>query len=282
MILAIELPAAINPNSYMAIVTSKNGKRYLIFDPTDNYTPLGDLRGELQDNYALLVAEGQGELIHIPLLDPTTNELLRTGRFVLNADGLLSGEIEEDRSGDHALWERMALKHANQQERTQRIEKRLSHSLKGFSLEKADILQLDFIEKNLVLSLKLTNPGYGQVRGPLMLVRPRVIGEISFSLERKPRLYPFQFDGASRQRDSFEIEIPKEYLVDDVPEPVDLDSGFATYKSKVDVEGNKLRYWREYVRRDVLIAPERTEELRKFLGIIGADESSMVVLKRAP
>ena len=30
---------------YQAVVTGKSGKHYLIFDPTDPYTPLGDLRG---------------------------------------------------------------------------------------------------------------------------------------------------------------------------------------------------------------------------------------------
>jgi len=59
----------------------------------------------------------------------------------------------------------------------QRIEHRLSRSLKGFTLEKTDIGQLEQIQQKLVISMKLSDPGYGQVRGPLMLVRPRVLGE---------------------------------------------------------------------------------------------------------
>jgi hypothetical protein len=47
------------------------------------------------------------------------------------------------------------------------------------------------------------------------------------------------------------------------------------------VQGSKVRYWRELIWRDVLIGPERTEELRKFLSTIGADESAVMVLKRA-
>ena len=278
-ILAVELLPGTNTPQYQSAVKSKSGKSYLIFDPTDSYTPLGSLRGELQDSYALLVADGRGELIHTPLLDPDTNSLVRSGHFTLSSDGSLTGEVEEDRSGDHAFHERIALQHANQQQRTQRIERRLSHSLKGFTLEKSDIQKLDEIQQKLVISLALTSPAYGQVRGPLMLVRPRVLGEAGFPLDRKPRLYPFQFDGTSRQSDTFEIELPKDYAVEDVPDPVNLDAGFATYRSKVEVEGSKLRYSREYVRRDVLIGAEHTEELRKFLGVIGADEMAVVVLK---
>ena len=113
-------------------------------------------------------------------------------------------------------------------------------------------------------------------------MRPRVLGEKSFALERKPRQYPFQFERTSREIDSFEIELPKEYAVEDVPDPAKVDAGFASYQSTVEVEGSKLRYTRVFVRRDVLIGPEHTEELRKFMGAIGADEAAVVVLKRAP
>jgi hypothetical protein len=58
--------------------------------------------------------------------------------------------------------------------------------------------------------------------------------------------------------------------------------GFAAYQSKVEVTGAKLRYTREFVRRNVLIKPDRTEELRKLQGIIGADENAAVVLKHTP
>ena len=282
MILAIEAPPGTSTDLYRTMVTAKSGKRYLIFDPTDPYTPLGELHGGLQDTYALLVADGRGELIHTPLLAPDTNLLTRTGHFTLSADGALAGVVVEDSCGDHAWHERTALIYANEQERAQRIERRLSRSLKGFILEKTDVQQLDQIQQKLVISMTFNEPGYGQLRGPLMLVRPRVLGEKGFALERKARQYPFQFERASRETDTFEIELPKEYSVEDVPDPVKVDAGFASYESKIEVQGLKLRYSREFVRRDVFIGPERTEELRKFLGTIGADEAAVVVLKRTP
>lgn len=280
-ILAIELPQSINKDSYRSVVTAKSGKQYLIFDPTDPYTPFGDLRGNLQDTYALLVANGSGELIHTPLFQPSANVLARTGHFTLSAEGALSGEIVESMSGDHASRTRGFLLNASQQERSQQLERMLGRSLKGFTLEKTNIEQLDQLQQNLAITLDLNNPGYGQIRGPLMLVRPRIVGEKSFSLGLKPRHSPFQFADTSRETDVYEVELPKNYVVDDVPNPVNVDMGFATYQSKVEVTGTMLRYSREFVRRDVLIQPERTEDLRKLQGIIGADENSAVVLKRA-
>ena len=280
-ILAIAVPANAPADRYQSLVTTKSGKKYLIFDPTDPYTPLGSLRGDLQDTYALLMSGNTGELIHTPLGQPEANELLRTGRFSLTSDGSISGEIVESHGGDHAYHQRSMLVHANQQQRTERIEERLSRSLKGFTLENTEVRQLDQTDKNLEIAMKLSDPGYAQIRGPLMLLRPRVMGEKSFPIERKPRHFPFQFEDASRETDVYEFELPKEYAVDDVPGPVDVDMGFAAYHSKIEVAGNRLRYSREFIRRDVLLKPERVEELRKMQGIIGADENAAVVLKRS-
>lgn len=279
-ILAIELPVGTPTDLYHAVVKSKNGKQYLIFDPTDPYTPMGSLRGDLQDSYALLVTAEGGELIHTPLAQPEANELSRTGHFTVSADGAIGGEILETRTGDHAVHERASLIHANQLQRTDEIERRLTRYLKGFTLESADFRHLDETNTNLEILLKLTSPAYGQIRGPLMLLRPRVIGEKALSLDRKPRHFPFSFEDTSRETDVFEFDLPSQYTVDDLPDPVNVDMGFAAYHSKFEVEGKKLRYSREFIRREVLLQPQRVEELRKLQGIIGADENAAVVLKR--
>jgi len=281
-ILAIELPDKALVDHYRSVVTAKSGKTYLIFDPTDPYTPLGDLRGELQDSYALLVANGGGELIRTPLEQPDANRLLRTGHFALSADGVLAGEVDEKYSGNHAFHQRLSLMDTNQKQRTELVERRLSRSLNGFSLENINIQNLSENQQDVQFVFKLNDPGYGRIRGPLMLVRPRVMGEKAIALERKPRRFPFQFEDTSRETDVYEFELPKEYAVEDVPDPVNVDMGFATYQSKVEVTGSKLRYSREFIRREVLIQPGRTEELRKMQAIIGADENAVVVLKRLP
>ncbi len=281
-ILAIAIPPEVNADHYRSVMTAKSGKNYIIFDPTDEYTSVGELRPELQDSYALLVTSNGGELIHTPILPPDANTLSRDGHFVLSADGELSGEVIETRSGNYASEERARLHEANEQQRSQHIERRLNSWLKGFTLQSSNIEFLDQRQKNLVLTYKFASPQYAQVRGPLMLVRPRVLGEKSFEIPtRKPRQYPIEMDGVSRQTDTYEIQIPPDYKVDDVPEAVKVDMGFATYQSKFEVEGSTLRYWREYVVRNLRVPADKLPELRRFEGMVGADEMSAVVLKRA-
>jgi hypothetical protein len=98
-------------------------------------------------------------------------------------------------------------------------------------------------------------------------------------VEHKPRHYPIKLEQTSRQTDHYEIEIPKDYKVDDIPDPVNVDVGFARYRSKIEVDGSKLRYWREYVVRDLSVPPEKFSDWAKLQGLIGADETAAVVLK---
>lgn len=61
--------------------------------------------------------------------------------------------------------------------------------------------------------------------------------------------------------------------MDGIPGPVPIDVGFATYQSKIVVDGSKLRYWGEYVIRQLSVPPEKFNDWARLQGSIGADES---------
>jgi hypothetical protein len=56
----------------------------LIFDPTDEYTPIGQLRGEFQTNYGLFVTPDGGELVRLSQLPPAMSGVQRTGKLTLS------------------------------------------------------------------------------------------------------------------------------------------------------------------------------------------------------
>ena len=68
VILAVKLPSGLKDPSIVATVEDAKVGRLLIFDPTDEWTPFGQLRGELQANYGLLVTPGGGQLTKLPQL----------------------------------------------------------------------------------------------------------------------------------------------------------------------------------------------------------------------
>ena len=45
-----------------------------------------------------------------------------------------------------------------------------------------------------------------------------------------------------------------------LPEPVSIDVGFAEYRNQFEVTGDKLRYSRDFIRREVVLPAEPAEE----------------------
>ena len=283
-ILAIRLPDDLKDPSLAAIVTPPKLGRLLIFDPTDEMTPFGQLSGSLQANYGLLVTADGGELLQLPQLSPETSGVRRTGKLALSANGTLSGEVQELRFGDTGSYQRYVLRAAAQdKDRIKPIETSLSHSLASFQITKASIGNLHVQDQPFVYNYSFTADRYAKPAGTLLIVRPRVIGNKSSDiLERKePRNYPVEFDGPQKDIDVYEITLPAGYEVDELPPPSDADYSFASYHSKTEVQGNVLRYKRTYEIKELSVPTSKLNDLKALYRIIAGDERNTAVLKPA-
>lgn len=280
VILAIRVPKGDAAEHLPTVVDTKSGK-YLIFDPTDQYTPVGRLHDWVQGSYALLVSDAGGEVVLLPTLPPDDNRIKRVAHLKLQPDGSLLGEVEETRNGDHAWLSRYQLLHGQGNNRDKALERFLGASLTGFSLEKSEAENLDHNEQDLILKYKFSAPSYARNAGPLLLVRPRVLGVKEFRWETdKPRKFPIEFSSASYETDVFEIELPAGFTVDEIPDPVKVDVGFAEYQSKTEVQGQVLRYTRDYTVKTLEIPTAQEAQLKRLFSTIYSDERNSAVLKK--
>lgn len=281
-IIAIKLPDDAKNTLLPAAVQHPKLGRILFFDPTAELVPFGQLSGALQDSYGLLVGPDGGELYQLPKLPPTLNGVTRSASVTLDAQGNLSGTFAENRKGDLAAQIRARMKNVAQDtDRAKVIEDLLTQSLANFALTKAGMGNLQDTGQPFVLSYSVVVQRYAKTAGDLLLVRPRLIGtKGSGLLETKElRELPVIFDGPRKDNDTFEITMPAGYEVDDLPPPVDLDYSFASYHSKTEAAGNKLRYTRTFEIKELSVPMEKMEDLRKFYRVIAGDERNTAVLK---
>ena len=283
-ILAVRLPEGITDKSLVAVVEHPKLGRLLVFDPTDEYTPFGQLRGELQANYGLLVTPDGGELTMLPQLPASMSGVQRTAKLTLSSRGTLSGDFTETRLGDSGLWQRMTLKSVTKEaDKIKPIETMVSHSLSTFQITKATVLNLNLTDQPFGYQYSLVAENYAKTAGNLLLVRPRVLGSKSSDLleTKEPRKYPVEFDGPSRDTDTFEIAIPAGFEVDDLPPPINADYSFASYHSKTEVNGNTLKYTRTFEVKELSVPLSKVDDLKKLYRIIAGDERNTAVLKPA-
>lgn len=282
VIVAIRLPDGLNDPSLVAVSQHAKLGRLLYFDPTDEITPFGQIRGALQDNYALLVTPDGGELIALPQQPPAMNSIERTAKLTLDAGGTLKGEVKEVRLGGRAWSERYALMNVSADaDRVKPIETLLANSMSSFRITHATVTNLKLTDLPFGFDYTFESEHYAKNAGGLLLVRPRVLGNKAFNyLEAKePRKFPIEFEGPARDVDTFEIAIPAGYEVDDMPPPVDADYSFASYHSKTEVSGGVIRYTRTFEVKELCLPVDRAEELKRFDRAVNGDERNTVVLK---
>jgi hypothetical protein len=279
VILAIELPENSKVN-YRSVAQTKTGKRYLIFDPTNEWVPVGNLPDYEQGNFALLEGKAGGELIRMPVFPPEQNRLARTGTFTVSEEGGLSGELLINTHGWHAWRSRAYLNGESERERTRIAERFLSRSVLGATLKQAAYENVDPLGLEFNIRYSFTAAGFMKSNGPLLLFRPCIFGEKAFSADWKKRKYPVDLGATTDEVDRYEIALPAGLEADELPDSVELDVGFASYKSSVSIKSGMIVYEREYVVRDPQVGVEKLDQLRKLEEAIMRDESATVVLKR--
>ncbi|MBS0388232.1 MAG: hypothetical protein JSR15_07100, partial [Proteobacteria bacterium] len=282
VILAMQLPADTAAPDLLAWYPNAKVGRLLVFDPTDEYTPLGRLSGSLQANTALLVLPDGGELATLPQMRSDTSSLNRTATLALDAQGNLSGAVREVRTGDPAARERYELRNAaGNDDRIKPVEARLADSLSDFRIVQASVLNLAALDQPFEWRYTLEAQRYAKFAGELMLVRPRVLGTKSSGLleTREARENPIEFDGPRLDSDNFEITLPAGFEVDDVPPAVDVDAGFAAYHSKTQAVARTLRYTRTLEIRQLSVPLAKAGELKAFYRTIWNDERQTAVLR---
>jgi hypothetical protein len=282
VVLAIKLPANVSDLSLVATIQHPRLGTLLYFDPTNELTPLGEIGGYLQANYGLLVTSEGGELVELPRQPSAMNSIHRSGKLTLDPLGTLKGEISETRVGDRAWAERWRLRTVTKSaDQIKPIEDLLAGSLSLFNITQASVTNLNRTDQPFGFHYAFEARGYAKNAGGLLLVRPRVLGvKTSGLLETKePRTFPIEFEGPSRDTDTFEIVIPAGYVVDDIPPSVDADYSFASYHAKTEVNGNLIHYSRTLEVKELSVPVARADDLKKFYRIIASDERNTVVLK---
>ncbi|HEY1256763.1 MAG TPA: transglutaminase-like domain-containing protein, partial [Terracidiphilus sp.] len=280
MITAIEIPADVQDARLKAIVKAKDGKRYLIFDPTNERTPVGNLPYYEQGGYGTLAVGAASQVIPLPVLDPEAGSKERKGTFTLAADGTLTGSVDTTQSGSVGADLRYGIKNTDEKERRESLERSIAETLPGVTLDSFTFVEPSELDKPIELHYKVTARQYSHQAGPLVLVRPRVVGSDARPFDDKPRVYPIDLEATGRWRDSFDITIPAGYSIDETPDPVALDLDFASYHSTVTAKGSVLHYEREYVVRQVEIPATRAADFRRLESTILADEKDSAVLKK--
>lgn len=264
------------------VISSPLG-RLLIFDPTDDKTPVGDLPFYEQGSYALLLAGDRGDLLRMPVTKPEANLIDVSVDATLDADGKLAVSFVNSKTGQPASIERHLEAGENPDQYKTTYQRNLGDRAKGAVISK--IVPEDHFDQNKFdLKIDFDSPSYGQtmqnrllVFNPAVLAIPRFIAP-PFPKDEK-RVSPIVLR-AALYRKVVRVKLPAGFTVDETPTAAKFESDFGKFSVSFKQEPGLLTMTEELRTEAVTLPPDQFEKVKKFFdNCHGADRQNAVLVK---
>lgn len=254
--------------------------RLLIFDPTDSETPIGDLPDHMQGSLALLDSKLATELVTMPTTPPEMNQLERIATLQLQADGAIAGQILENAKGQIAVEFRSQFRQLSKPEYHGLIERWLTAGATSARVDKIEPSD-NAGDGKFTLNVQFSATSYGQLMQDRLLVfKPAVVSRReSLSLTAAQRKHPVVLN-ANAYSETVKVQLPAGFAVDEVPDPVKLETAFGSYTTSYEVVNSELVFKRQLSVKAATIPAAQYDAVRKFYESIRAAENAPVVLAR--
>lgn len=269
------------PASSAAVIAHPELGRLLVFDPTDESTPLGELNDRLAAQ-GLLLSGASGGLVDLPAVVQAPSRLVRTVEAELDAFGSVRASIVEQFSGVAAAIARREFREGSTADYRRIVERWLGASLpalRDVTIEPVDRFEAGEFE----LTTCFASFGYGKLmRNELLVLKPVLVARRHVSrLGRGPRALPVLLRANSyEERTTFAL--PREFVVDELPRGVTLDTAFGHYRAECKVVEGRVISERVLTVRAMELPVSDYEEVRAFYEKIHEVEQSPMVLRRVP
>ncbi|HKV35112.1 MAG TPA: DUF3857 domain-containing protein [Pyrinomonadaceae bacterium] len=254
--------------------------RLLIFDPTDSETPIGDLPDHMQGSLALLDSKLATELVTMPTTPPEMNQLERIATLQLQADGAIAGQILENAKGQIAVEFRSQFRQLSKPEYHGLIERWLTAGATSARVDKIEPSD-NVGDGKFTLNVQFSANSYGQLmQGRLLVFKPAVVSRReSLSLTAAQRKHPVVLN-ANAYSETVKVQLPAGFAVDEVPDPVKLETAFGSYTTSYEVVNGELVFKRQLSQKATTIPAAQYDAVRKFYESIRAAENAPVVLAK--
>src|SRR5215510_14240174 len=143
--------------------------RLLIFDPTDQETPIGDLPFYLQGSLALIDSKEVKELVEMPVTPPEMNLLERQATLTLEPNGAIGGVIQTRANGQTAALYRSEFRGLTKPEFNSMVERWLSAGATAAKLSKIEPND-HAADGRFTLDVEFTAQQYGQLMQDRLLI----------------------------------------------------------------------------------------------------------------
>jgi hypothetical protein len=262
------------------IITDAKLGRLLIFDATDDNTPVGDLPDHEQGSFALVIAGEAGQLMRMPILPPEASSFNRQADVVLAPEGTITATVRERANGQAAADFRRIFRGLSSAQYLKVIEGWVGTGATGARVSRVDPKD-NTQGGRFDLDVDFTATSYGQLmQNRLLVFKPAIVSRRnSLELTEQTRKQPVVLD-ARNFTETVRFKLPEGFEVDELPDPLKLDTSFGSYNTSYVVKDGQLTFTRSLTQLAAKIPVAQYQSVRSFFEKIRAAEQAPVVLVR--
>lgn len=263
-----------------AILCVPDGKDTIWLECTSQSKAAGYMGGFTGNRHALLITEDGGKLVSTPLYKLNDNVQVRNILAILDEEATLRVKVNTLYKGMQQDDLQMMINDLSKDKVKEVLHEQLDFSTYDISSfnYKENKSSLPSVEE----SLNITVNNYATITGKRLFIIPNVMTrahrKLSADVERK---YEIQLGYEYKDIDTVEIEIPKGYIAEAIPQNVKIESKFGKYNASVKLVDNKITYYRHYEHYSGRFPATDYAELVKFYeAIYKADRNRVVLVKQ--
>ena len=236
---------------HAAAIAVKVNNRWKFFNPGIKFVPYGMLAWYEEDSYALIVEEKNYSWGKTPFTDYSTSVSNRKAKLTLNDDGSIEGDVTVEMNGQPAVAYRIENYDETSAKREQSLADDIKAQINAAEVSGVTVENVMDSSKPLIEKYHIRVPGYAQKTGKRLFLQPNYfkygLGPTFSGADRK---YDIFFRYPWSENDEIEINLPKNYDLDNADAPADVSDarkiGELTIRISVDRVQNSLKYSRKF------------------------------------
>lgn len=274
-ILAIQVSDAVKAPT----VISTSAGRLLIFDPTDDKTPMGDLPFYEQGSYALICAHEHGDLVQMPVIAPEESLLDETVQASIDAEGKLTASLSMHSQGQAARLERERHDVPPDKYKAE-MERYVDYYVKAAAVSKIDA-QDTFELNQFTTNLDFNSISYGQLmQGRLLVFNPSIVRPAVQHYPAEPNRDQPVVLNAHLYRKQVTVKLPEGFTLDEMPTPFHEEQPFAKFSIAFKQEPGQIIVTEELRTEAMTLPASDYAKVKKFFdSVYGANSQNAVLVR---
>jgi Domain of Unknown Function with PDB structure (DUF3857) len=269
--------ASIQGNHVILYVPLENEEVWL--ECTSQKLPFNFLGDFTDDRDVVLLTQEGGVIKRTPKYKGVDNKIVTNATFSIDAEGTLSAEIEMESTGVQ-YDRRFAIAHLDYKQR-EKFYKRYWDYVDNIIL---DLVEVSNNKEDVVFKekIKLRARAYAIKAGDRLFVPINAFQRInSTPIVDNTRKQSINFDREFVYKDEYSIHMPKDYIIESIPKPIEIISPFGNYKISANrVSDSEVFFKRSLQLNEGSYHANKYDEFRNFIrSLKKGDNQKMVIIK---